>query len=105
MAEKKFGWGTVLLASGAAALVAGGVVAYLKREELKKFAEDVMSRVKPGDEGIGEELFDVEPDNEIKFERDIVFTDTEDEDDDEPADVEIEITVAREGDVKAAEEE
>lgn len=103
MAEKKFGWGTVLLASGAAALVAGGVVAYLKREELKKFAEDVMSKVKPGDEDEGVELFDVEPDNEIKFERDIVFTDTEDEDeDDEPADIEIEVTVAREGD--AAEE-
>lgn len=104
MAEKKFGWGTVLLASGAAALVAGGVVAYLKREELKKFAEDVMSKVKPEDETAGVELFDVEPDNEIKFERDIVFTDTEDEDD-EPADVEVEITIAREDDAKAAGEE
>ena len=106
MAEKKFGWGTVLLASGAAALVAGGVVAYLKREELKKFAEDVVSRVKPGDkdEDAGVELFDVEPDNEIKFERDIVFTDTEDEDDG-PSAVEIEITVAREGDAETAEEE
>ena len=104
MAEKKFGWGTVLLASGAAALVAGGVVAYLKREELKKFAEDIMSRVKPEDEAAGEELFDVEPDNEIKFERDIVFTDTEDEDD-EPADVEVEITIAREGDAGTAGEE
>ena len=36
MAEKKFGWGTLLLASGAAALVAGGVVAYLKREEKRE---------------------------------------------------------------------
>ena len=106
MAEKKFGWGTVLLASGAAALVAGGVVAYLKREELKKFAEDIMSKGKPEDEAAGEELFDVEPDNEIKFERDIVFTDTEDEDEDDgPADVEIEITIAREGDAEAAGEE
>ena len=104
MAEKKFGWGTLLLASGAAALVAGGVVAYLKREELKKFAEDVMSRVKPEDEDAGVEMFDVEPDNEIKFERDIVFTDTEDEEDG-PSDVEIEITVAREGDAEAAGEE
>ena len=104
MAEKKFGWGTVLLASGAAALVAGGVVAYLKREELKKFAEDIMSRAKPEDEAAGVELFDVEPDNEIKFERDIVFTDTEDEDD-EPADVEVEITIAREGDAGATGEE
>ena len=104
MAEKKFGWGTLLLASGAAALVAGGVVAYLKREELKKFAEDVMSRVKPGDEDAGVELFDVEPDNEIKFERDIVFTDTEDEDDG-PSAVEIESTVAREGDTGTAGEE
>ena len=104
MAEKKFGWGTLLLASGAAALVAGGVVAYLKREELKKFAEDVMSKVKPEDETAGVELFDVEPDNEIKFERDIVFTDTEDEEDG-PSAVEIEITVAREGDVEATGEE
>ena len=103
MAEKKFGWGTVLLASGAAALGAGGVVAYLKREELKKFAEDVMSKVKTGDDDVSEDIFDVEPDNEIKFERDIVFTDTEDED--EPANVEIEITIAREDDAKAAEEE
>ena len=45
MAEKKFGWGTVVLASGAAAVVAGSVVAYLKREELKRFAEDIMSSV------------------------------------------------------------
>ena len=104
MAEKKFGWGTLLLASGAAALVAGGVVAYLKREELKKFAEDVMSRVKPEDTDAGVEMFDVEPDNEIKFERDIVFTDTEDEEDG-PSAVEIEITVAREGDAEATGEE
>ena len=97
MAEKKFGWGTVLLASGAAALVAGGVVAYLKREELKKFAEDIMSRVRPEDEDEDEfdDLFDDESDDGEEAERDIILTE---EEDDEPADAEIETTIAKEDD-------
>ena len=99
MAEKKFGWGTVVLASSAAALVAGSVVAYLKREELKNFAEDVMSKIKPEDDDDSlfvyeDDLFE-EDDSEEEVERDIILTE---EEDDEPADVEIEITIAREGD-------
>ena len=95
MAEKKFGWGTVLIASGAAAFVAGSVVAYLKREELKKFAEDVMSKVRPEDEDEDEydDLFADDLDAEEEVERDIVLTE---EEDDEPADVEIEITITKE---------
>ena len=102
MAEKKFGWGTVLLASGTAALVAGSVVAYLKREELKKFAEDVMSKVRPEDDSLFEyddDLFEDEPDSEEEAERDIILTEDED---DEPADVEIEITIAKEDDAEDA---
>ena len=91
MAEKKFGWGTVVLASGAAALVAGSVVAYLKREELKKFAEDVMTRVRPEDDD--DDLFEEDFGGEEEAERDIILTG---DDDDEPADVEIEITIAKE---------
>ena len=98
MAEKKFGWGTVVLASSTAALVAGSVVAYLKREELKKFAEDVMAKVKPEDdddlfEYDDDDLFEYDDNSEEEIERDIILTE---EDDDEPADVEIEITIAEE---------
>ena len=83
MAEKKFGWGTIILASSAAALVAGGVVAYLKRDELKKFAEDVLSGRQSdlGDEN--DDFFEDEPDGDIEFERDIVITDDGDEDDED----------------------
>ena len=103
MAEKKFGWGTVVLASGAAAFVAGSVVAYLKREELKKFAEDVMTKVRPEDDDDSlfeyddDDLFEYDDDSEEEVERDIILTE---EEDDEPADVEIEITIAEEDDAE-----
>lgn len=54
MAEKKFGLGTVLLIGAAAAAVAGGVVSYIKRAEIKMLAEDIIAKVKPADEADGE---------------------------------------------------
>lgn len=50
MAEKKFGLGTALLIGAAAAAVAGGVVSYIKRAEIKRLAEDIITRVKPADD-------------------------------------------------------
>ena len=49
MAEKKFGLGTVLLIGAAAAAVAGGVISYIKRAEIKRLAEEIITKVKPTD--------------------------------------------------------
>lgn len=49
MAEKKFGLGTVLLIGAVAAAVAGGVVSYIKRAEIKRLAEEIITKVKPTD--------------------------------------------------------
>ena len=46
---KKHGLGTVLLIGAAAAAVAGGVISYVKRAEIKRLAEDIITRVKPMD--------------------------------------------------------
>lgn len=54
MAEKKFGLGTALLIGAAAAAVAGGVASYIKRAEIKRLAEEIMTRVKPADDADGE---------------------------------------------------
>ena len=87
MAEKKFGWGTVVLASSTAALVAGSVVAYLKREELKKFAEDVMTKVRSEDDDDSlfeyddDDLFEYDDGSEEEVERDIILTEEEDDED------------------------
>lgn len=47
--SKKHGLGTVLLIGAAAAVVAGGVISYIKRAEIKKLAEDIITRVKTTD--------------------------------------------------------
>lgn len=57
MAEKKFGLGTALLIGAVAAGIAGGVASYIKRAEIKKLAEDIISRVKPMD-GADDEIGD-----------------------------------------------
>jgi hypothetical protein len=49
MAEKKSKLGAVL-AIGALAAAAGGVIAYLKRAEIDRLAEDILDRVKPTEE-------------------------------------------------------
>ena len=49
MAEKKFGFGSVLAIGAVAAVAAGAVVSYLKREELKILAEEVTARLKKDD--------------------------------------------------------
>lgn len=46
---KKHGLGTVLLIGAAAAAVAGGVISYIKRAEIKRLAEDIITKVKPTD--------------------------------------------------------
>lgn len=50
MAEKRIGFGTIIAAGAAVAAVAGGVVAYLKRDELKKLANDILAKVQPTEE-------------------------------------------------------
>ncbi|MBQ8263836.1 MAG: hypothetical protein IJY96_03545 [Oscillospiraceae bacterium] len=53
MAEKKGILGTLISVGAVAAVTAAGVVAYLKKDELKKVTEDIMSKVKPTDtEGV-----------------------------------------------------
>lgn len=49
MAERKFGLGTVLLIGAAAAAVAGGVISYIKRAEIKLLAEEIITKVKSTD--------------------------------------------------------
>ena len=49
MSEKRFGFGG-LVAAGVVAAVAGGVIAYLKNEQIKKFTAEVMEKMKPTDE-------------------------------------------------------
>jgi len=51
MAEKKHGLGTALLIGTAAAAVAGGLLSYIKRAEIKRLAEDIIIRVKPTNDG------------------------------------------------------
>jgi len=52
MAKKSI-FGTVLAIGAVAGVAAAGVVAYLKREELKAAAEDIMSKLQPTDtEGV-----------------------------------------------------
>lgn len=46
---KKYGLGTALLIGAAAAAVAGGVISYIKRAEIKRLADDIITRVKPTD--------------------------------------------------------
>ena len=50
MSAKKHGLGAALIFTAAAAAVAGGVVGYLKRREIKKFTDDVMAKLKATDE-------------------------------------------------------
>ncbi len=50
---KKSVFGTVIALGAVAAAAAAGVAAYLRREELKKVTEDIMSKLKPTDtEGV-----------------------------------------------------
>lgn len=49
MAKKKQRPGTVLLIGAAAVVVAGGVISYIKRAEIKRLAEEIMTKVKPTD--------------------------------------------------------
>lgn len=68
MAEKKSVLGTIL-AIGAVA--AAGTAAYLKRNELKKAADDIMKKFKAGEEGVYG--YDRDEDGEI----DVVVADTD----------------------------
>lgn len=70
MAEKKSGLGKVLLI-GAAAAVAGGVISYLKRVEIKRITEEIMAKVKPTDE---EGIYTADLDDD--GEPDIILADT-----------------------------
>ncbi len=74
MAENKVGLGTIIAAGVAVAAVAGGIAAaYVKREELKKLAEEVVAKMRPveDDEGVCEA--DIDDDGVA----DIVFADTD----------------------------
>lgn len=69
MAEKKSVLGTILAVG---AVAAAGTAAYLKRNELKKAADDIMSKFKAGaDEGVYG--YDRDEDGEI----DVVVADTD----------------------------
>jgi len=69
---KKSVLGTVLAVGAVAAVAAAGVVAYLQKEELKKLAEDVVSKIRPTDtEGVYTADFDGDG------ETDAVFADTD----------------------------
>lgn len=48
MAKKNI-FGTVLAVGAVAALAAAGVAAYLRKDELKEAAEDILSKLKPTD--------------------------------------------------------
>lgn len=50
MAEKKFGIGSVIALGTVAAVAAGAVVSYLKREELKILADEIVAKLKNSDE-------------------------------------------------------
>lgn len=49
MAEKKFGIGSAFAIGAIAAVAAGAVASYLKREELKILAEEVAAKLKKND--------------------------------------------------------
>ena len=49
MEEKKHGFGAALLIGAAAAAVAGGVISYIKRAEIKNLADEIIAKVRPTD--------------------------------------------------------
>lgn len=63
MAKKKFGFGKVLLV-GAAFAAAGGVVAYLKKAEIKQITEEVLAKIRTAreDDEYEDEFDDETPD-------------------------------------------
>lgn len=70
MAKKNI-FGTILAVGAVAAVAAAGVMAYMQKDELKKVAEDVMSKLKPTDtEGVY--TADLDGDGEA----DVVMADT-----------------------------
>ena len=70
MAKKSI-FGTVLAIGAVAAVAAAGAVAYLKREELKAVAEDIVSKLQPTDtEGVY--TADLDADGEV----DVILADT-----------------------------
>ena len=70
MAKKSI-FGTVLAIGAVAAVAAAGAVAYLKREELKAVAEDIVSKLQPTDtEGVY--TADVDGDGNV----DVIMADT-----------------------------
>ena len=93
MAEKKSGLGKALLL-GAAVAVAGGIVSYLKREQLKKLADEVAAKIKAGEEEPEEEApVEEEPEDEAV---DIIIESEEEPGDEEKdADVVIEISIEK----------